>query len=61
MEGLHINDDGSIDLYVGPEPPAAKESNSVASVPGEGWFSYFRLHGPTKAHFDGDWVVADFE
>lgn len=58
---LKVNDDGSIDLYVGPKAPAGKEGNWVETVPGRGWFSYFRLYGPKQEHFDGSWVLPDFE
>jgi hypothetical protein len=58
---LKVNDDGSIDLYVGPKAPAGKEGNWIESVPGRGWFSYFRLYGPKQEHFDGSWVLPDFE
>ena len=57
---LQVNGDGSVDLYVGPKPPG-KERNWVETVPGRAWFSYFRLHGPKQAHFDGAWVLPDFE
>jgi hypothetical protein len=58
---LKVNDDGSIDLYVGPKAPAGKEGNWVETVPGRAWFSYFRLYGPKQEHFDGSWVLPDFE
>lgn len=58
---LMVNDDGSIDLYVGPKAPAGKEGNWVETVPGRGWFSYFRLYGPKQEHFDRSWVLPDFE
>jgi hypothetical protein len=58
---LKVNDDGSIDLYVGPKAPAGNEENWVETVPGRGWFSYFRLYGPKQEHFDGSWVLPDFE
>ncbi len=58
---LKVNDDGSIDLYVGPKAPAGNEGNWVETVPGRGWFSYFRLYGPKQEHFDGSWVLPDFE
>jgi hypothetical protein len=58
---LQVNADGSVDLYVGPKPPPGKESNWVETVPGRAWFSYFRLYGPKQAHFDGTWILPDFE
>lgn len=58
---LKVNDDGSTDLYVSPKAPAGHEENWVETVPGRGWFSYFRLYGPKQEHFDGSWVLPDFE
>ncbi len=58
---LKVNDDGSVDLYVGPSAPAGNEGNWVETVPGRGWFSYFRLYGPKQEHFDHSWVLPDFE
>jgi hypothetical protein len=31
---LQVNDDGSVDVYVGPKPPEGKESNWVQTIPG---------------------------
>jgi len=51
------NDDGSVDLCFGPEAPGGKpESNWIQTLPGKGWFSYFRLYGPAQAYFDRSWV-----
>ena len=56
------NDDGSVDLYFGPEAPAGKpESNWIKTLPGKGWFTYFRLYGPTQPYFDRSWVLPDIE
>jgi len=55
------NDDGTIDLYIGPKAPEGFEKNWVPSVPGKGWFAYFRLYGPTEAHFDKTWKLGDIE
>lgn len=56
------NADGSIDLYFGPAAPAGKpESNWIKTLPGKGWFTYFRLYGPTAAYFDRSWKLADIE
>ena len=42
---LQYNDDGSIDLYFGPEAPAEGSSNWIQSVPGKSWFTLIRLYG----------------
>jgi hypothetical protein len=52
--------DGSVDLYVGPTPPQGFEKNWVPSVASQAWFCYFRLYGPTEAHFNRTWVLPDF-
>jgi hypothetical protein len=51
---LQTNDDGSVDVFVGPTPPPGKESNWVQSVPGRGWFPYIRMYGPGEDWFDED-------
>jgi len=55
------NEDGSVDIYFGPEAPKGKEKNWIPTNPGEGWFSYFRLYGPTQDHFDLKWVLPSIE
>ena len=58
---LRINDDGSVDVYIGPKPPEGYESNWIQSVPGKGWYPFFRAYGPTEAFFDDSWSLKDFE
>ena len=55
------NADGSVDLYFGPKKPAGANANFVQTVPGKGWFTYFRLYAPTEAYFDRSWKLADIE
>jgi hypothetical protein len=56
------NADGSVDLYFGPEAPVGKpEKNWIKTLPGKGWFTYFRLYGPTQPYFDKTWVLPDIE
>jgi hypothetical protein len=52
---LITNADGSVDLYFGPKAPAGKEANWMQTMPGKGWFAYFRLYGPTEAWFEKTW------
>lgn len=51
----------ALDLYFGPEAPEGKESQWIQTLPGKGWFVYFRIYGPEKAAFDGSWKPGDFE
>jgi hypothetical protein len=56
------NDDGSVDLYFGPQAPVGKpESNWIQTLPDKGWFTYFRLYGPTQPYFDRSWVLPDIK
>ena len=60
-EDLVKNGDGSVDVYFGPKSPAGKEANWVQTLPGKGWFAYFRFYGPTEPFFDKSWSLPDFE
>jgi hypothetical protein len=55
------NDDGSIDLYFGPEAPEGKEDQWVQTKPGRGFFLYFRWYGPLEPYFDKTWKLDDVE
>jgi len=56
---LKTNGDGSVDLHFGPNPPEGKESNWVKTLPGKGFFLYFRFYGPKQAFFDRSWKLDD--
>lgn len=60
-QGLQINDDGSVDIFFGPKPPPAKESNWVPTSPNGKFEVLFRLYGPEKRFFDKKWVLSDIE
>lgn len=60
-EGLQTNDDGSFDLYFGPKAPDGKESNWIQTNPGESWFAYFRVYGPTKPFFEESYQMNKIE
>jgi hypothetical protein len=53
-----VNADGSIDIDFGPQQPK-EEVNWIRTVPGKGWFAYFRFYGPTEAYFDQTWKLDD--
>ncbi len=56
------NADRSVDLYFGPgEAPEGKEDNFVKTIPGEGFFVYFRLYAPTEPYFERSWALPDLE
>jgi hypothetical protein len=58
-DDLLANADGSVDLYFGPSAPVGKENNWIETLPGRGWFAYFRWYGPTQAFFDKSWKLED--
>ena len=58
---LQINEDGSVDLYIGPKSPEGKESNWVQTNVGEGWFPLFRTYGTKEAFFNKTWQLGDIE
>ena len=50
-----------IALYFGPTAPAGHEGEWIKTIPGKGWFVYFRIYGPEQPAFDGSWKPGDFE
>ncbi len=51
----------SIDLYFGPTAPEGRENVWIQTLPGKGWFTYFRIYGPEEAAFNNLWKPGDFE
>jgi len=55
------NADGAVDLYFGPSKPANAIANWIKTLPGKGWFPYFRFYAPTEPYFDKTWSLPDIE
>ncbi|HKR11696.1 MAG TPA: DUF1254 domain-containing protein [Pyrinomonadaceae bacterium] len=51
----------SVDLHFGPLAPKGQDDRWIKTIPGKGWFTYFRIYGPEAAAFDGAWKPGDFE
>lgn len=49
------------ELYFGPKAPSGHEGEWIKTIPGKGWFVYFRIYGPEQPAFDGSWKPGDFE
>lgn len=49
-----------VDLYFGPTEPAGAAGRWIQTVPGRGWFCYFRIYGPETGAVDGSWRPGDF-
>jgi hypothetical protein len=59
---LAYNDDGSVDLHIGPDKPEGDNAkNWIPTEAGRAWFPYFRLYSPKKAFLDRSWVLPDIE
>jgi hypothetical protein len=58
---IHYNDDGSIDLYVGPAAPAGKESNWIETNSDNSAVFLFRFYGPEAGAKDGSWTMTGFD
>jgi hypothetical protein len=58
---LRKNDDGSVDVYFGPKAPEGYANNWTETVPGKGFFVWFRAYTPTEAFFDNSWSLKDIE
>jgi hypothetical protein len=58
---LLTNADGSLNLIFGPEPPEGMESNWVRTLPGKGFFIYFRFYGPLESYYDKSWRPGDVD
>ena len=56
------NPGGSVTLYIGPDRPGGdKAKNWIQTLPGKGWFPYFRFYAPKKAFLDKTWILPDIE
>jgi hypothetical protein len=58
---LISNEDGSVDIHIGPDAPKGREKNWIPTVAGRAWFPYFRLYSPKPAFLDRTWVLPDIE
>ena len=60
-EGIRSHEDGSYDIYFGPEAPAGYEHNWLATVPGKGWFVALRMYGPLEPWIEKTWRPGEIE
>jgi hypothetical protein len=61
FELKNVSTSAPADLYFGPSAPSGKEGQWIKTIPGKGWFVYFRIYGPEQPAFDGSWKPGDFE
>ena len=60
-EGIIVNPDTSVDVWLGPTAPKGHETNWVQTVPDKGWNVLLRLYGPLQPWFDKTWKPGEFE
>jgi hypothetical protein len=60
-QDLVVSEDGSTEIWFGPEAPEGKEGNWIPTAPNRAWFVYLRLYAPTDAYFERKWPIADIE
>jgi hypothetical protein len=61
QKGMKTNEDGSIDVFFGPEPPKGMENNWLQSIPGKAWFVAWRVYGPLQPWIDQTWRPGEIE
>lgn len=54
----HLDGDKTT-ISFGPDDVTDEHQAWVQTLPGRGWFAYFRIYGPTAASFDGTWKLND--
>jgi hypothetical protein len=59
--GLHINQDGSVDVWFGPKAPPGREDNWIQTVPGKSWYMILRLYGTLETGHDNTWRPGKIE
>ena len=56
------NADGSVDIYFAPKKPkGVDDGNWIQTVPGKGFFPFYRIYGPLKAFTDKTWKPNQIE
>ncbi len=60
-EGVKMNDDGSIDLYLSPKPVKGYEANTLITSPEEPAFLMFRFYGAKPELWEKKWILGDPE
>jgi hypothetical protein len=58
---LQKNADGSVDIYIGPEPPEGKMANWLPTDPTRRFDLMFRFYGPTPDLKNRTWKLPDVE
>jgi hypothetical protein len=60
-KNLDINNDGSVDVFYGPQPPGGKMNNWIQTIPGNYWNMILRLYSPCEKWFNNKWTPSSIE
>ena len=61
-KSFESNSDGSVDIYLSPEKPeSVATSNWIETIPGKGFFCYFRFYGVQEPLLERVWRLNDLE
>jgi len=60
-KNLLINNDGSVDVWFGPEYITGKQGNCVKTIPGKQWYMILRLYYPQETWFNNRWRPGEIE
>lgn len=58
---LIVNQDGSVDVWFGPQLQSGKEDNWIKTIPGKRWHLMLRLYYPLEPWFNGHWRPGEIE
>jgi hypothetical protein len=58
---LQVNQDGSVDVWFGPNAPAGKENNWIQTIPDKGWNMILRLYDPMETWLNKNWKPGEIE
>lgn len=57
-DDLELNKDGSVTLHFAPKKPEGINGrNWIQTIPGDGFFLWFRTYSPTETWYDNTWVL----
>jgi hypothetical protein len=58
---LHINEDGSFDVWFGPNAPVDEGKNWIKTIRNKSWYIVLRLYDPQEAWADNAWRPGEIE
>jgi len=55
LKRLHVEEDGSVEVWFGPAAQSGRANNWVKTIPGKVWYLILRLYYPTESWFNNSW------